>query len=258
MSRTKPHKPLEIHEARQYAAWKEAWQRQVCTDPNGSEAIGRLVLGLSWRMNRITRSVGPPAPTVRTLAKEVGMSKSAVQRCLEWMGQRGHFRVLGQTRGQLTYQPIVHDPLYACPTSGTDDRTVCPARAGIRPTTGTDLSQSCGTKPVTPIEPVAGLLATALGGGALRSPLKSATPQDWWRALQKEFGDLEHVQLERIAGSTVYLVARSPNEAQEIEEAFGAILLERWRRLYPRVNDIRWWTSGIDLGEAPPRQAASR
>src|SRR5262249_41734830 len=59
----------------------------------------------------------------------------------------------------------------------------------------------------------AGSLVRALDRSVLARPPKPSTHQDWWRALQKEF-NLEHVQLERIAGTTVYLVARSPNEAQ--------------------------------------------
>jgi Helix-turn-helix domain len=101
----------------------------------------------------------------------------------------------------------------------------------------------------------AGSLVRALDRSALARPPKPPTHQDWWRALQKEF-NLEHVQLERIAGTTVYLVARSRNEAQEIEETFGATLLERWRRVCPKVNDIRWWILNVDTGEPTPRYIA--
>jgi Helix-turn-helix domain len=137
-----------------------------------------------------------------------------------------------------------------------------PAKNGDLPTQNLQPNSSSNSSPNSSSNRVenlgeAGELATALVEGALaRPPTKPATDQElYWRTLQKEFG-LEHVRFNRIAGGTVYLVAR-PSEATEIEQPLGESLLAYWRLFRPNVTRVRVLPLGEDADEAAPQQAAA-
>src|SRR5262249_2160476 len=93
--------------------------------------------------------------------------------------------------------------------------------------------------------------------GSLARPPKPATDQERWRVIQKEFGLKEvylgDVVFERIAGRTVYLMARSPREATEIEQTFGEDLLAYWRLCRPNVAKLRVLSLSADAEEAAPQ-----
>jgi len=70
--------------------------------------------------------------------------------------------------------------------------------------------------------------------------------------------EIEDVEFDRIAGGTVYLMARNPFEATELEQTFGKHLLAYWRLCRPNVAKLRALSLSADAKEAAPAAAAGK
>jgi Helix-turn-helix domain len=93
-----------------FEAYREHWQRQFCTDPDLLPSAKVVLFALCWYLNRETRTAWP---SLRTLAKNVGMAPSSIERLVRIAEERGHLQIAhgdSHSRTANTYTPILKQP----------------------------------------------------------------------------------------------------------------------------------------------------
>jgi hypothetical protein len=143
-----------------FEAHREHWQRQFCADRDLLPSAKVVLFALCWYLNRETRTAWP---SLRTLAKNVGMAPSSIERLVRIAEERGHLQIAhgdSHSRTANTYTPILKQPEALSDLDGTVpipklgelsdlDRTPCPIQTG-------QTVPHYGTEPLNepPIEPL--------------------------------------------------------------------------------------------------------
>jgi Helix-turn-helix domain len=143
-----------------FEAYREHWQRQFCADRDLLPSAKVVLFALCWYLNRETRTAWP---SLRTLAKNVGMAPSSIERLVRIAEERGHLQIAhgdSHSRTANTYTPTLKQPEALSDPGGTvptlklgelsdPDRTPCPIQTG-------QTVPHYGTEPLNepPIEPL--------------------------------------------------------------------------------------------------------
>jgi hypothetical protein len=128
-----------------FEAYREHWQRQFCADRDLLTSAKVVLFALCWYLNRETRTAWP---SLRTLAKNVRMAKSSIERLVLIAEERGHLQIIhgdSHSRTANTYTPILKQPEGLSRLGGTP----CPIQTG-------QTVPHCGTEPLNEplIEPL--------------------------------------------------------------------------------------------------------
>jgi hypothetical protein len=208
-------------------------------------------------------------PEVDTLAKATAMSSRYVYECLgelrkdrwiTWLEKPGRvncYQLLPDNVPGATLNPssgvwwVAHRDSGTVAQSSLNSGAVTSELQTQDPCSGvqTNLNQNHKDNINANLGEEGSVAASATRDALARPPRAvSATIQEEWLGMQREFSELQHVQFDRIMrDGTVWLSVETPANAVSIQEIFRAVLLDRWRKLRPgAITDIKVMTLGTE------------